>query len=254
MAFRSVLNWIGTVGVAVAFVAGTTVGSNPYESVVVKETPPQVKIEAKSEPVTVPAVVIETVLVEAEPVPTTAWEAEVVKKEVEEIDRSEAEAPTMPVAQPKTPSKPAKVPAGTGKRIVVSRKDQRLFALEDGVEPRVLICSTSAGEIMPDGVHPDAPHDHIGRYSVLSKAVIRLSDAYFVHIPTEYSRAYGSEMPYALTYYNGHKIHETVEHKDELGLPRSMGCVRLGHEDAVWIYYWAEIGTPVRVIKESYNG
>jgi lipoprotein-anchoring transpeptidase ErfK/SrfK len=48
-------------------------------------------------------------------------------------------------------------------------------------------------------------------------------------------------------FYKGYAIHGTYWHNN-FGQPMSHGCVNMTNADASWIYDWAPIGTPVRVV------
>ena len=48
-------------------------------------------------------------------------------------------------------------------------------------------------------------------------------------------------------FYKGYAIHGTYWHNN-FGQPMSHGCVNMTNADASWIYGWAPMGTPVRVI------
>lgn len=84
-----------------------------------------------------------------------------------------------------------------------------------------------------------------GNFSILSKT------------PRAYSKTYGLYMPYWMAFTTrGHGIHELPEWpgglkegENHLGTPVSHGCVRLGVGPAKILYEWAEIGTPVLIIR-----
>ena len=75
-------------------------------------------------------------------------------------------------------------------------------------------------------------------------------------IPRAWSEKYGRFMPYwmAITPGGSFGIHElpewpggSIEGANDLGIPVSHGCVRLGIGPARRVYDWAEVGTPVVV-------
>jgi len=57
---------------------------------------------------------------------------------------------------------------------------------------------------------------------------------------------YLPDVPYAMYFYKGYGLHGTYWH-DNFGTPMSHGCVNLRTSDAEWLYYWATVGTVVKV-------
>jgi lipoprotein-anchoring transpeptidase ErfK/SrfK len=47
-------------------------------------------------------------------------------------------------------------------------------------------------------------------------------------------------------FYKGYGLHGTYWHNN-FGTPMSHGCVNLSIPDAEWLYYWAPLGTSVKV-------
>ena len=67
-----------------------------------------------------------------------------------------------------------------------------------------------------------------------------------------FSNLAGLYMPFWMAFNGPYGMHElpewpggAKEGADHLGIPVSHGCIRMGHENAVAIYNWADIGTPV---------
>lgn len=54
------------------------------------------------------------------------------------------------------------------------------------------------------------------------------------------------DVPYIMYFYKGYALHGTYWHTN-FGTPMSHGCVNLSIPDAEWLYYWAPIGTSVKV-------
>jgi lipoprotein-anchoring transpeptidase ErfK/SrfK len=56
------------------------------------------------------------------------------------------------------------------------------------------------------------------------------------------------DVPWVLYFTNsGHALHGTYWHNN-FGTPMSHGCVNLPLDVAAWLYDWAPMGTPVRVV------
>lgn len=130
-------------------------------------------------------------------------------------------------------------PVYVGKAIELDLSSQRMFIWENG--QLLFDWATSTGR-------PDKPTKQ-GNFKILSKM----------------RWAYGSgegdtwAMPYWLGFYfsggteNGIHglplINGRKEGAGSLGYPVSHGCVRVADDNIVWLYNWAEIGTPVIVHK-----
>ncbi len=127
--------------------------------------------------------------------------------------------------------------AQPSKMIVIDISEQMFYCYEDGQLVKKFVTSTGK---------PSTP-TKIGRFKVLDK------------YPMAYGGVKGERwaMPYwlgiyyagsvengihALPYINGVK-----ESARSLGRRVSHGCIRLADQDAIWVYNWAEIGTPVIV-------
>lgn len=54
------------------------------------------------------------------------------------------------------------------------------------------------------------------------------------------------DVPYTMYYSGGYGIHGAYWHSS-FGTPVSHGCVNVAVDHAKWLFYWAEVGTPVVV-------
>ncbi len=122
-----------------------------------------------------------------------------------------------------------------GKYILVSISEQHLYAYENGQLVYSFIASTGMGN-----------STRVGTFSVLDK------------IPNAYGATWNIWMPdWMGIYYSG-----TLENgihalpilpsgarlwSGFLGTPISFGCVVLGTDEALQLYNWADVGTPVEI-------
>lgn len=115
-------------------------------------------------------------------------------------------------------------------------KRQRLYVQEGGQITMVMLCSgSSTGQLLPPHLHPDAPHDHYGTFTITAKDPDHVSNL----DPTW-------KMPYAMRYLAGHWIHVTARNQyHRLGGPGSHGCIRLHHADGARLYQRTKIGEMV---------
>ena len=58
---------------------------------------------------------------------------------------------------------------------------------------------------------------------------------------------YLPNVEYVSYFHRGYALHGTYWH-DNFGQPMSHGCVNMRNPDAQWVYAWAPVGTPVRVL------
>lgn len=119
-------------------------------------------------------------------------------------------------------------PQAVGKSIVVSTDMQRIYAYENGQFLRSYLVSTGL---------PQTPTVK-GDYSVYVKYVADDMSGADYFLP---------QVPYVMYFFQGYGIHGTYWH-NKFGRPMSHGCVNLPVDQAEWIFNWAEVGTPVRVI------
>lgn len=120
------------------------------------------------------------------------------------------------------------------KRIEIDLSEQRMRLLEnDKIIREMPVSSGKPGMETP-----------VGQFQIHNKN------------PRSWS-SYGLWMPYWMLIEprRGIGIHELPEWpngykegEDHLGTPVSHGCIRLGVGDAKFVYDWAEIGTPVKII------
>ncbi|MFC5679477.1 L,D-transpeptidase [Aeromicrobium endophyticum] len=151
-----------------------------------------------------------------------------------------AATPDAPALQADVSSQPdPAVPAasGEGRRIVFSQSDQRVWLVAgDGTVERTYLVSGSRF----DNLDP-------GSYRVQSKTRDATAfDAsgtmeYFVRFATGYSEPIGF---HSVPRDNAGRLEQT---KAQLGTPLSAGCVRQWKNDAVALWEFAPVGTPVVV-------
>src|SRR5258708_445712 len=120
-------------------------------------------------------------------------------------------------------------PTTSGKDIVVSLLNQRIYAYQDGN----LIHTT----MMSSGREG---HDTVG-------------GDYHIYVKYASTRMTGPDydipnVPWTMYFYQGYGIHGAFWH-DNFGRTMSHGCVNLETSEAKWFYDWAPIGTLVRVLR-----
>lgn len=134
--------------------------------------------------------------------------------------------------------------------IVVSISEQRLRAYSGGIISggayiggkmlkEFKVSTAASGKTYGPGEKPldsEETHNHSGVFKIKRKEIHHVSGIY------------GSPMPYALHYFEGHWIHAT-EPKFErlLGKPASHGCVRLQLENAKWLFHRTPVGTTLMI-------
>jgi hypothetical protein len=130
---------------------------------------------------------------------------------------------------------PAPPNSGTGRRIVYSNSQQRVWLVEDsnGVSHSWLV---SGRRGMP------AP----GTYHVYSKAVSSTSGT--LTLPYTVRFAWGTTLPIAFHGIPLRPDGTPIQTDAELGQYRSHGCVRMAQAAAHTLYDWAPIGTTVVVL------
>ncbi len=126
--------------------------------------------------------------------------------------------------------------SGAGRRIVYANAAQRAWLIEDdGSVTRTYLVSGKAGVPSP------------GKYAVYSKSRFACSVTCTAHM--EYMvrfavSARGNGIGFhAIPYQNG----VPMQNEDALGEFRSSGCVRQAPADAIFLWNWAGVGTPVIV-------
>jgi LysM repeat protein len=132
---------------------------------------------------------------------------------------------------------PAPAVAGAGSRIVVDLSDQRLYVYQNGHLLWNWVVSTGR----------PGQETAVGHYQVLNK------------IPNAYAYTWSLQMPHWLGIYwagslqngihalpiqaNGQRLWEGY-----LGQRVSFGCIILSTQNAVTLYNWATVGTPVDIV------
>lgn len=114
-----------------------------------------------------------------------------------------------------------------GKQVVVDLSEQRVFAFENGVMVFTALVSTGL---------PATP-TVLGDYAV------------YLRYDAQRMTGPGYDLPgvqWVQYFYQGYALHGTYWHEN-YGQPMSHGCVNLQNADALWLYNWATIGTPVHV-------
>jgi lipoprotein-anchoring transpeptidase ErfK/SrfK len=119
-------------------------------------------------------------------------------------------------------------PSVSGKSILVSTGQQRIYAYQDGKLLRSHLASTGL---------PATP-TVLGDYKIYVKYLADDMSGPGYYLP---------QVPYTMYFYQGYGIHGTYWHNN-FGRPMSHGCVNLPTDEAQWFFNWAEVGTPVRVI------
>jgi lipoprotein-anchoring transpeptidase ErfK/SrfK len=134
---------------------------------------------------------------------------------------------TIPAAGAYIPAAPA-APTASGRSIVVSTENQRIYAYQDGQMVRSHLASTGL---------PDTPTVK-GDFKVYVKYTATDMSGPGYYLP---------QVPYTMYFYQGYGIHGTYWH-NAFGRQMSHGCVNLPTEEAQWFFNFAEVGTPVKVI------
>ena len=119
-------------------------------------------------------------------------------------------------------------PSATGRSLLVSLGNQRLYAYENGVLVHSHLVSTGL---------PDTP-TVLGDYNIYVKY-----DADDMSGPGYYLPG----VPWTMYFYQGYAIHGTYWHAN-FGRPMSHGCVNLPPDEARWFYDFSSVGTMVRVV------
>ncbi len=115
-----------------------------------------------------------------------------------------------------------------GKQIVVVLSQQRVYAFENGVLLRHFLASTGL---------PGTPTVQ-GDYAIYYKIESQRMTGPGYDLPG---------VPWVMYFFRGYALHGTYWHNN-FGHPMSHGCVNLRAPEAEWLYQWASIGTPVRVV------
>jgi lipoprotein-anchoring transpeptidase ErfK/SrfK len=134
---------------------------------------------------------------------------------------------------------PVPANSGSGRRIVYSNGQQRLWLIEEG--ERLIdsyLISGKKGE------------PSVGNYRVYSKSP--KARAFYGGITMNWMVrfAYGRASGISIGFHDLPKYPDgsLMQTEAELGQYRSAGCVRQPNDKAKWLYDWATIGTPVIVV------
>lgn len=144
-----------------------------------------------------------------------------------------------PVEVPSAPVDPTAVPAGSGsgRRVVFSESAQRVWLIGDdeGVRRTYAVSGSLVDNLAP------------GSYDVFSRSrwAVGIDDSgvmeYFVRFAHGQNAAIGFH-----TIPTRHGV--PLQSRAELGTPQSHGCIRQDSRDAVALWRFAPIGTPVTVV------
>ncbi len=118
-------------------------------------------------------------------------------------------------------------PSSSGKSIVVILHEQRVYAYQDGQLVRNVLVSTGL---------PGTPTVQ-GDYTIYLKYSAQLMTGPGYYLPG---------VPWVMYFYESYSFHGTYWHHN-FGHPMSHGCVNMPTNEALWLYQWAEVGTPVHV-------
>ncbi len=143
----------------------------------------------------------------------------------------------LPGGDPPPPVAPRYPDVGSGKRIIYSNTEQRVWLIEaDGTLAKTHAVSGRAGVPAP------------GTYAVFSKSV-KAWAAYGGITMTHMVRfAHGRRLPYGFHSIPVYPDGRPLQLEAELGTYQSAGCVRQRMDDAIFLYGWADIGTTVHAL------
>ncbi len=135
------------------------------------------------------------------------------------------------------PAHPPYPNVGSGKRIIYSNSEQRVWLIEsDGSLAKTHPVSGRRGVPAP------------GTYAVYSKS-LKAYAAYGGITMTHMVRfAHGWRLPYGFHSIPVYPDGRPLQAEDQLGTFQSAGCVRQQMDDAIFLYNWAPIGTRVHVL------
>lgn len=116
----------------------------------------------------------------------------------------------------------------TGKQIIIDLSEQRVYAYENGQLLRQFVVSTGL---------PATP-TVVGDFAVYIKYTSQRMTGPDYDLPG---------VPWVMYFYEDYGIHGTYWHNN-FGQPMSHGCINMRTSEAEWLFNWAPMGTPVRVI------
>lgn len=131
-----------------------------------------------------------------------------------EYEPTAAEAPPAPLA--------------SGRSLLVSLGNQRLYAYDNGVLVHSYLVSTGL---------PETP-TVLGDYHIYVKYQATDMSGPGYYLPG---------VPWTMYFFQGYAIHGTYWHAN-FGRPMSHGCVNLPPDEARWFYDFSSVGTMVRVV------
>jgi len=137
----------------------------------------------------------------------------------------------------KSPHPEWKIPA-TGRFILVNQLQQLMYIYEDGVQIKIIPCSTGA----PNLHLTPAWSGRVGNYQGTFQANgFYADDAWFLFYDSGAILIHSS--PYV--YVNGEKRYQELE---ALGrYPTSHGCIRIHPDDARWLTAWNPAGVRITI-------
>ncbi len=115
-----------------------------------------------------------------------------------------------------------------GRQIIVDLSEQRVYAYQDGQ----LVFNSIASTGLP------ATPTVTGDFNIYWKLTDQTMSGPGYYLPG---------VPWVMYFYAGYALHGTYWHNN-FGHPMSHGCVNLPTENAAWLFNFADVGTPVRVI------
>ncbi len=155
----------------------------------------------------------------------------------QETPEAEAEpVPEEPAAEETPPAVPAE--SGDGRRVVFSQGDQRVWLVEDdgSVTSTYLVSGSRFDNLDPGSYEVRARYRHATSFDNSGTM------EYFVEFTTGWSEPIGF---HAIPVDHEGQLEQSL---DELGEPLSAGCIRQNVDDAVFLWDWAPMGTPVVVV------
>ena len=141
-------------------------------------------------------------------------------------------------APPPVPTFPVPADSGSGRRVVYSKIEMRVWAIEaDGTVAHTHRVSGKTSAPLP------------GTYAVFSKSTHTCANhnpAICMRFMVRFAHSFrGDNIGFHEIPERGGVPLQTV---DQLGQALSGGCVRQSTDDAIWMWNWADIGTSVTVI------
>ncbi|MEI7887809.1 MAG: L,D-transpeptidase [Actinomycetes bacterium] len=149
-----------------------------------------------------------------------------------------AEVPPPPPAPPAPDMRGLPVNSGSGRRVVYSMEQQRVWWVEE--DGSVVNTYLVSGKYRTPGE---------GTYSVFSKSRYTTSVGGGARMEFMVRFAHGSDAAIGFHSIPVNRRGQQLQSEAELGSYRSHGCVRQAFWDAAALWDWAQIGTQVVVVK-----